>query len=61
LERLSARGRGDDDPQALGQRWQEFEQRTQPVIDYYRQRNLLSEVDGLGTVEAVAGRLAEVI
>ena len=61
LQRLAERGRGDDDPQALQQRWQEFEQRTQPVIAHYRQQDLLSEVDGVGTVEAVAQRLAQAI
>lgn len=34
-----------------------YRARTAPRIDYYRERGLLVSVDGVGTVEAVAGRV----
>ena len=44
---LGDRGtRADDDRQALQTRLQEFQDKTVPVIEFYRTNNLLIEVDG---------------
>jgi adenylate kinase len=60
-ERARQRGRADDDPAAQPLRWQRFREETLPVLDFYRQRGLLTEVDGSGTVDDVAARVAEVL
>src|SRR5579862_385022 len=38
--------RSDDHPEAIGERLRVFREQTKPVIDYYREREMLQEVDG---------------
>ena len=38
-----------------------YEQQTAPLVDYYRQRDLLSELDGSGRIEAVHQRLMDLL
>jgi adenylate kinase len=57
-KRARQRGRADDDPSALPLRWQRFQEETVPVLDLYRTRGLLTEVDGTGSVDDVASRVA---
>jgi adenylate kinase len=45
--------RADDAPEAVQRRIQVYEQETVPVLEFYRQRGLLAEVSGVGTVEEV--------
>ncbi|HSX52866.1 MAG TPA: nucleoside monophosphate kinase [Patescibacteria group bacterium] len=53
--RLAKRGREDDVAEdILLNRFNEFRQKTLPVIDYYRQHGLLIEVDGMPSPENVA-------
>ena len=49
--------RPDDAPAAVQRRFQVYQQETLPVLNFYRQRGLLSEVSGVGTVEEVNGRV----
>jgi adenylate kinase len=49
--------REDDKPEAVKQRIEIYLQKTLPLLDYYRQQGLVSEIDGLGTIEAVHERL----
>jgi len=53
--------REDDKEQAVSRRLAEYEQRTAPLIDYYRQRASFHEVDGHKAVEAVFGRLTDML
>lgn len=57
LERNLKRGRRDDRPEAQAERWREYDRVTLPVLDYYRKQGLLHEVDGSGSIEAVADRV----
>lgn len=59
--RLLRRNRADDTPEAIAQRLQLYHGETDPIIDYYRQKGLLSEIDGLGTIEQVQQRIREVL
>jgi adenylate kinase len=34
-----------------------YEEQTSPLIDYYKEKDVLAELDGTGTVEDVQGRL----
>ena len=45
--------RADDDPAALPVRFNEFEAKTRPVIDWYAKQGLLIRVDGEGSPVAV--------
>ena len=59
LRRAELEGRSDDNETAIRTRMQVYERQTRPLLDYYRERGLLREVDGLGTVEEVAKRVEE--
>ena len=45
--------RDDDQPEAVRKRIEIYRNETMPVLDFYRQRGLLTEVAGVGTVEMV--------
>ena len=49
--------RDDDREEAIRQRLDTYEDQTQPLIDYYRQRGVLRPVEGRGEVEAVYDRI----
>ena len=55
--RAEERGRADDDPAAQPLRWQRFAEETIPVLDLYRARGLVTEVNGTGTIDDVAQRI----
>jgi adenylate kinase len=58
MERLLARARADDSADVIRHRLQVFYETTSPLIDYYRERGILVEVDGNQDPEAIT---AEVI
>lgn len=53
--------RSDDTRETVENRLAVYEKQTAPLIAYYRQRGLLSDVDGSGTVEQVQGRVVELL
>ena len=55
--RYRAEGRADDDPETVRKRLQVYAAQTAPVADYYAQRGLLGEIDGVGEIEVIAARL----
>jgi adenylate kinase len=61
VERLMRRGReqgrADDTEETIRTRLAVYAQQTAPLIDTYRERGLLAEVDGLGDVGAVSARI----
>jgi adenylate kinase len=61
VERLRRRavdqGRSDDTEDAIRHRQDVYLRETAPLIDAYRDRGLLVEVDGLGSIDEVAGRI----
>jgi adenylate kinase len=57
LERARIEGRSDDNEATIRVRMKVYQEQTAPLIEYYRERQVLSEVDGLGTIEQVAERI----
>jgi len=57
LKRASIEGRTDDNEEAIRTRMRVYREQTQPLVEYYRKRGVLREVDGIGTVAAVAARI----
>jgi adenylate kinase len=57
LRRAEIEGRSDDNEHAIRERMREYDEKTKPLIEYYRGRGVLREVDGLGTVDEVAQRI----
>lgn len=61
LKRAGVEGRSDDNEETIRTRLSVYRRQTEPLIDYYRGRGILSEVDGLGAVAEVAARIEEAL
>jgi adenylate kinase len=61
LKRAAIEGRADDNEETIRNRMRVYRAQTQPLVDYYRERGVLREVDGLGDVDEVAARIREAI
>ena len=61
VQRLLARGRADDNESVIRHRLEVYRQQTEPLIAYYRERDLLAPVEAAGSVDAIAERIAAVI
>jgi len=59
--RMLARGRADDTEEAIRRRLALYESETAPLLAWFADRGLLDVVDGMGGVDVVFGRLADVI
>ena len=57
LRRAETDGRADDSPEAIRTRQQVYADHTAPLLQVYRDRGVLIEVDGLGPVDDVSARL----
>ena len=53
--------RDDDKPEAVKKRIEVYLEKTLPLLDYYRQEGLVSEVDGVGTVQEIQKRVLMVV
>lgn len=60
-KRALEQGRTDDTEDAIRHRQEVYARETSPLIAVYRDRGLLIEVDGLGEIDDVAGRIAEAL
>jgi adenylate kinase len=56
-KRAQEQGRADDSEEAIRHRQQVYLRETSPLVEVYRDRGLLVEVDGLGDVDDVAERI----
>jgi adenylate kinase len=61
VRRLAGRSRSDDQPHIIRERMAGFRRQTEPLVEYYRQRNILKSIDGLGTIEEVFQRLVKAV
>ena len=61
LKRAIEKGRADDNRESIAVRVEEYNTKTLPVADYYRGQNKLHEVQGVGAIEEVAGRISDVL
>lgn len=53
--------RADDRPEVVLRRLKQYIRDTSPVQEYYRERGLLTEIDGVGAFEEVHGRIRTVL
>ena len=49
--------RADDTEETVRKRYQEYVEKTQPILDHYRKKGVVKTVDGLGPLEEVEGRI----
>jgi adenylate kinase len=61
LERAEIEGRSDDSEETIRNRMRVYREQTEPVIAYYRQKGLLAEVKGQGSVDEVEARIDQVL
>ena len=54
-------GRSDDTPEVIRDRQRVYWKLTAPVLDFYRNKGLLYEIDGIGTIDDVFSRIVEVV
>jgi len=57
LQRAETDGRSDDTEDVVRRRQEVYAEQTEPLIDVYRDRGLLHEVDGMGEVDEVTKRI----
>ena len=57
LSRAETDGRSDDTEDVIRRRQEVYAEQTEPLIDVYRERDLLIEVDGMGEVEEITQRV----
>lgn len=59
MERMLARGRADDTPEAIRARLDIYYAETQPLVEYYDGRVL--RIDGVGEIDAIHGRIMQAL
>jgi adenylate kinase len=53
--------REDDKPAAVERRIEIFLEKTLPLLDYYGRKGLVSEIDGLGTIDEIFARVLSAV
>ena len=53
--------REDDNEETIGNRLSVYREQTEPLIEFYRKRDLLKPIDGEGDIDEVYGRLVDVL
>lgn len=61
VSRAKQSGRSDDSPEVINKRLEVYEEQTRPVVRYYDDAGLLRCIEGVGSVEEIGRRVAEVI
>jgi adenylate kinase len=61
LQRAETDGRADDTAEVIRRRQEIYAEETAPLVDVYRDRGLLIEVDGLGDIEDVTKRIFDAL
>ena len=61
LKRAEIEGRADDNEETIRNRMQVYENQTEPLLDFYRKRDLLIEINGEQSIEAVQDDLLKVV
>lgn len=63
IERIKKRGEGrrDDSPEIIMQRIAEYEEKTKPLIDFYRNEGVLTDIDSTMDVDGVVAQCVEAL
>jgi len=61
LQRAQVEGRADDTEDVIRRRQEVYTEQTEPLIEVYRSRGLLIEVDGMGDVDDVTARVFDAL
>jgi adenylate kinase len=55
--RVEQEHRADDNPESVRKRLAVYAEQAAPVADFYARRGVLTEIDGVGDIDAIGGRL----
>ncbi len=61
IGRASTEGRSDDTPDTIRKRLEVYREQTQPLIEHYQKRDIVSIIDGTGTIDEVAKRVEDAV
>jgi adenylate kinase len=61
VDRLLNRGRPDDDPVTIHERFRQYHRLTQPLLDYYRDRKVLKQIAAEGTPDEVFAKVRDAV
>ena len=61
LQRAEIDGRADDTEDVIRRRQEVYAEQTEPLIEVYRERGILIEVDGMGDVDEVTKRIFDAL
>ena len=61
LKRAGEQGRADDTEPVIRRRLEVYAESTAPLADIYAERGLLVQVDGMGEIDVVTGRIMEAL
>ena len=61
LKRAGEQGRADDTEPVIRRRLEVYAESTAPLADLYAERDLLVQVDGMGEIDTVTGRIMEAL
>jgi adenylate kinase len=61
IARLSARGRPDDNLEAIAERFRQYHALTKPLLDYYCRRGILRQIDASDSPEKVFERIQSAV
>jgi len=60
-KRATIEGRADDaDPAVIENRINTYKSQSEPCLTYYRPKNIVRDIDGIGTIDEVFGRIEKV-
>ncbi|MFJ6677569.1 adenylate kinase [Microbacterium sp. NPDC091382] len=55
--RAAEQGRADDNEESIAKRLSIYESETAPILDVYRDRGIVDEVDGVGSLDEITARI----
>jgi adenylate kinase len=61
VDRLLNRGRPDDDLQTIRERFRQYHRLTEPLLEYYRGKNILKQIAAQGTPDEVFAKVREAV
>lgn len=61
MKRLMARGRADDSEATIRHRLEVYEAQTEPLIEYYQEKDRLCKIPGVGDIDAVTSKIFTVL
>ncbi|RKE65069.1 adenylate kinase [Microbacterium sp. AG238] len=56
-KRAAEQGRGDDNAESIAKRLSIYENETAPILDVFRERGIVDQIDGVGSLDEITERI----